>query len=75
MKAISIGNRYEIHEDSLKSYDKLPVNTYTVRFDKMTGFYLMLRPDLAVKEKVSIRRKRTKCFTHSPCSTGTWASS
>lgn len=52
MKAISIGNRYEIHEDSLKSYDKLPVNTYTVRFDKMTGFYLMLRPDLAVKEKV-----------------------
>ena len=29
MKAISIGKRYEIHEDSLKAYDKLPVNTYT----------------------------------------------
>ena len=33
MKAISIGNRYEIYEDSLKSYDRLPVHTYTVRFD------------------------------------------
>ena len=43
MKAISIGKRYEIHEDSLKAYDKLPVNTYTVRFDKMSGFYLEAR--------------------------------
>ena len=52
MKAISIGRRYEIHEDSLKAYDKLPVNTYTVRFDKMSGFYLEARTRLAVTEKV-----------------------
>ena len=52
MKAISIGKRYEIHEDSLKAYDKLPVNTYTVRFDKMSGFYLEARSRLAVTEKV-----------------------
>lgn len=32
MKAISIGTRYEIHDDSLKSYDALPAKTYTVRF-------------------------------------------
>ena len=29
MKAISIGKRYELHEDSLRAYDKLPVNTDT----------------------------------------------
>ena len=52
MKAISIGKRYEIHEDSLRAYDKLPVNTYTVRFDKMSGFYLEARSRLAVTEKV-----------------------
>lgn len=52
MKAISIGTRYEIYDDSLKAYDKLPAKTYTVRFGKMTGFYLEERSDLCVKEKV-----------------------
>ena len=52
MKAISIGSRYEIHNDSLKAYDALPAKTYTVRFAQMSGFYLEERTDLAVKEKV-----------------------
>lgn len=52
MKAISIGTRYEIHDDSLKSYDALPAKTYTVRFAQMSGFYLEEHTDLTVKEKV-----------------------
>ena len=52
MKAISIGTRYEIHNDSLKAYDALPAKTYTVRFAQMSGFYLEERTDLAVQEKV-----------------------
>ena len=52
MKAISIGRRYEIYDDSLKAHDKLPAKTYTVRFAKMSGFFLEARSDLAVKEKV-----------------------
>ncbi|MEY8389817.1 AAA family ATPase [Lachnospiraceae bacterium] len=52
MKAISIGKRYEIYDDSLKAYDRLPAKTYTVRFEKMSGFFLEVRSDLAVKEKV-----------------------
>lgn len=52
MKAISIGTRYEIYNDSLKAYDALPAKTYTVRFAQMSGFYLEERTDLAVKEKV-----------------------
>ena len=46
MKAISIGTRYEIHNDSLKAYDALPAKTYTVRFAQMSGFYLEERTDL-----------------------------
>lgn len=52
MKAISIGKRYEIYDDSLKAYDMLPAKTYKVRFAKMSGFFLEERTDLAVKEKV-----------------------
>ena len=52
MKAISIGTRYEIHNDSLKAYDALPAKTYNVRFAQMSGFYLEERTDLAVQEKV-----------------------
>lgn len=52
MKAISIGTRYEIYNDSLKAYDRLPAKTYTVRFAKMSGFYLEERTDLSVNEKV-----------------------
>ncbi len=52
MKAISIGTRYEIYNDSLKAYDRLPAKTYTVRFAQMSGFFLEERTDLSVKERV-----------------------
>lgn len=52
MKAISIGSRYEIYDDTLKAYDGLPAQTYTVCFSQMTGFFLKVRPDLVVKEPV-----------------------
>lgn len=39
MKAISIGSRYEIYDDTLKAYDGLPAQTYTVCFSQMTGFF------------------------------------
>lgn len=52
MKAISIGTKYEIYNDSLKTYDKLPAKTYTVRYAKSSGFFLEERADLAVVEKI-----------------------
>ncbi len=52
MKAISSGSRYEIYDDTLKAYDGLPAQTYTVCFSQMTGFFLKVRPDLVVKEPV-----------------------
>ena len=66
MKAISIGARYEIYNDTLKAYDALPAKTYTVRFTDMSGFYLEERTDLAVKEKVyGVHTKKADKVMHS----------
>ena len=52
MKAIQVGNRYELYDDSLRTYDSLPVQTYVVRFSKTSGFYLESHNNLAVNEKI-----------------------
>lgn len=52
MKAISIGTRYEIYNDSLKTYDQLPAKTYIVCYAQSFGFFLVERPDLTVNEKI-----------------------
>lgn len=51
MKAISNGNRFDIFDDNLKTYNELPAQVYSVRFDKMTGFYLELHSDIELKEE------------------------
>lgn len=50
MKAISYGNSYEIFDDSLKTYEKLPPQNYIVRFAKEKGFFLEKYPDMEIKE-------------------------
>lgn len=52
MKVISTGVRYEIYSDDLKTYEKLPPKTYSVCFNKMTGFYMEEHADLVITEKV-----------------------
>ena len=52
MKAISIGDKYQVYGNSLQAYDSIPAYTYNVRFDEMTGFYLSRRPDMVINEKV-----------------------
>ena len=32
MKAISIGEKFQVYGDSLRAYDSIPANTYNVRF-------------------------------------------
>lgn len=51
MKAISTGNTYKIYDDSLRVYDQLPAQCYSLRFDKMTGFYLENHSDIEIKEE------------------------
>lgn len=50
MKVISTGKRYEIYEDDLRTYDKLPAKVFVIRFSKMTGFYLEESANIEIKE-------------------------
>ncbi|MDE6220579.1 MAG: AAA family ATPase [Lachnospiraceae bacterium] len=50
MKAIKIGSRVEIYNDTVMTYNELPARAYIVRFEKMTGFCLDEYADIQVKE-------------------------
>lgn len=50
MKVINTGNRYEIYQDDLQTFDELPAQFYTVRFNKMSGFSLQKYSGLEIKE-------------------------
>ena len=52
MKAISQGdNTYDIFDDSLRVYEKLPAQSYVVRFSDRRGFYLSKYVDMDVNEE------------------------
>ena len=51
MRAISTGSTYKIFDDTLRTYEKLPVQTYVVRFDRQTGFYLEKYVDITIPEE------------------------
>lgn len=51
MKVINTGRNFSITDDSLKTYDQLPVGVYTVRFSQFKGFYLELHAPMEVKEE------------------------
>lgn len=50
MKVISSGNTYEIFDDTLRVYEKLPAQNYIVRFSKFKGFYLDKYTDIQINE-------------------------
>ena len=50
MKTINTGNIYEIFDDTLKTFDKLPTQTYVVRFSNNQGFFLEKYTDIEIKE-------------------------
>jgi hypothetical protein len=52
LKVVNIDTRFEIYNDSLQVYDRLPAKTYTVCFTKMSGFYLEAHADLKINEKI-----------------------
>lgn len=50
MKVINTNRMYRIYGDDLKVHNKLPVDTYIVRFNQMQGFYLDKYAGLEVNE-------------------------
>lgn len=65
MKVISFGNTFQIHEDDLKTYDALPIGTYKVKFNPMSGFSLTSTGNYVQKEEKiygNLGRKVDKAF-------------
>ena len=51
MKVIQTGDTFQIYDDNLRTHDKLPVQTYVVRFSKQTGFFLEKYVDMRITEE------------------------
>jgi hypothetical protein len=51
MKFIQSGDQYDLYDDSVRSFDKLPAGTYTVEHDPRRGCYLMDHTDMKIEEK------------------------
>lgn len=51
MKVVSVGREYMIYDDSLKTHDKFPAQSYYLRFSKMRGFFLEAQDEIEIKEE------------------------
>ena len=51
MNVVNAGSRYQIYGDDVRTYKRLPIASYEVAFNPMSGFSLFLRPDLVVNEE------------------------
>ena len=52
MNIVNTGDSYRIYSDALKTYEKLPAQTYTVCFHPQQGFWLEFFPNLEITEKI-----------------------
>lgn len=50
MKVVSSGSIFEIFDDDLKTYNRLPNGVFDVKFSKNRGYFLQQRADMEVKE-------------------------
>lgn len=50
MKVIQMDDTFRIYGDDLKTFDKLPAYTYTVKFSKDSGWFLERHANIEIKE-------------------------
>ena len=54
MKIVESSGRLHLYGDDMKAYDQIPAGTYDICFSKMTGFYLVRRPDMALMKRCMV---------------------
>lgn len=52
MNIVSSGGRYMVYGEDVKTYKQIPIGTYDINFNKMTGFFLVKRDDLTINERI-----------------------
>lgn len=52
MKVVNTGNSYRIYDDSVKVFDTLPAQVYSICFNRNSGFWLEAHTPLVINEKV-----------------------
>lgn len=52
MRIVNTGNSFKIYDNSLKTFESLPVQSYVIRYDKMSGFFLETYPNITITEKI-----------------------
>ena len=50
MNIVQSGSRLQVYGDDVQTFKKIPIGSYDVCFNKMTGFYLSTRNDLEANE-------------------------
>lgn len=51
MNIVIAGSRVQVYGEDVKTFKRLPIASYDVQFNKMTGFYLTYRNDLVANEE------------------------